>query len=99
MPRVGRGRAGLFPSLADDDWLWGGTLDAIVQTVTHGIRNGDEQARDSQMPRFGADQLLTREQINAAAEYVLSLTGRDARRRGGGPGPGRVRGELRRLPW
>jgi cytochrome c oxidase cbb3-type subunit 3 len=74
----GLGGAGqeLFPSLADDDWLWGGTLDAIVQTVTHGIRNGGDQARDSQMPGFGADQLLTRDQINATAQYVLSLTGR-----------------------
>ena len=97
MPRVGWGGAGLFPSLADDDWLWGGTLDAIVQTVTHGIRSDDEQARvpDAALRRRPTPH---REQINAAAEYVLSLTGREPTPRRQ-PGARRVRGELRRLPW
>ena len=52
-----------IPNLLDDDWLWGGTLDEIAFTVTHGIRN--EQSPDthwSQMPAFG--EILTPEEID-----------------------------------
>lgn len=73
---LGGAGQGFFPTLADDDWLWGGTLDAIQTTVTHGVRNGGAEARDSQMPRFGADQMLTRAQIADVAEYLLSLSNR-----------------------
>ncbi len=73
---LGGAGQGVYPNLADDSWLWGGTLDAIHQTITYGIRNGNDNARTSEMPAFGADQLLTREQINDVAEYVLSLSGR-----------------------
>lgn len=69
----GSGRPGGFPVLADDDWIWGGTRDAIQQTVLHGIRNGGADARDSAMPRFGADGLLTPAQISDVADYVLAL--------------------------
>ena len=65
----GEGRIG-YPSLADDTWLWGGTLADIQQTVTYGIRSGDEEARDSAMPRFGAAGILKPEQIEAVADYV-----------------------------
>ncbi len=69
----GAGRPGGFPVLADDDWIWGGTRDAIQQTIVHGIRNGGASARDSIMPRFGADGLLTGAQIGDVADYVLAL--------------------------
>lgn len=73
----GQGAMGGYPNLADDDWLWGGTLSEIRTTITHGIRNqDDEQARLSIMPRFLADGLLTAAQIGDVTEYVLSLTGR-----------------------
>lgn len=72
----GQGAVGGFPALVDDDWLWGGTLDAIQATIRHGIRNTeDDQARTSLMPRFGADGMLTAAQISDVAEYVLSLSG------------------------
>lgn len=72
----GAGRPG-FPSLADDSWLWGGTLDAIQQTVRHGIRwQKDDATRVSEMPRFGVDALLTPEQIGDVTQYVLSMTKR-----------------------
>jgi cytochrome c oxidase cbb3-type subunit 3 len=71
----GQGAPG-YPVLADDSWLWGGTLEAIHQTIQYGIRSGDPDSRVSEMPRFGADALLARPQINDVAEYVLSLTGR-----------------------
>lgn len=64
-----------FPNLNDDDWLWGGNLAAIKQTITHGIRNSDEDSRQSDMPKFGKEELLDKTQINDAAEYVLSLSG------------------------
>jgi cytochrome c oxidase cbb3-type subunit 3 len=69
----GAGNKG-FPNLADDDWLWGGSLDQVYQTVAFGIRNANEKSHQSSMPRFGADKILTADQINDAAEYVLSLT-------------------------
>jgi cytochrome c oxidase cbb3-type subunit III len=74
---LGGAGQGFFPSLADDQWIWGGTLEAIRHTVAHGVRNGqDPEARDSQMPSFGADQILSREQVSDVAEHVLALTGR-----------------------
>lgn len=70
----GAGRPG-YPSLADDSWLWGGTLANIEQTVRHGVRwQKDDATRVSEMPRFGADGLLKPDQINDVAQFVLSLT-------------------------
>jgi cytochrome c oxidase cbb3-type subunit 3 len=76
-PCHGSGGAGAkgFPSLADDDWLWGGSREAILQTITHGVRNANAESRQSQMPRFGADGILQKDAINDVAEYVLSLSG------------------------
>jgi len=76
--RSGGAGAKGYPNLADDDWLWGGTLAAIHQTITHGVRNADPDSRQSQMPRFGADNILTRQQISDVADYVLSLSGQPA---------------------
>jgi cytochrome c oxidase cbb3-type subunit 3 len=75
----GSGAAGSpgYANLNDDDWLWGGTLDAIQQTITYGIRSGNPDARDSLMPSFGADGILTNTEIAETAEYVLSLSGKD----------------------
>jgi cytochrome c oxidase cbb3-type subunit 3 len=72
----GAGRPG-FPVLADDEWIWGGTLADIQQTVQHGIRASDDpDTRITDMPRFGVDGLLDRAQINNVSEFVLSLSGR-----------------------
>ncbi|MCG8357084.1 MAG: cytochrome-c oxidase, cbb3-type subunit III [Kiloniellales bacterium] len=73
----GAGRPGGYPVLADDDWIWGGTLEEIHTTLLHGIRHESDETRDSQMPAFGADELLTGEEIDGLAEYVLSLAGAD----------------------
>ena len=70
----GSGRPG-FPALAAGNWMWGGTLEAIQQTVTHGIRSGDPDARTSQMPRFGIDGMLKPEEIQQVADYVMTLFG------------------------
>ncbi len=65
-----------FPNLADDDWLWGGSLEQIHQTIAFGIRNTNDKSRQSAMPRFGADGILKPDQIDDAAEFVLSLSNR-----------------------
>lgn len=65
----GGGRPG-YPALAAGAWIWGGTLANIQQTVTHGIRSSDPDARTSAMPRFGADGALKPEEIEAVADYV-----------------------------
>jgi cytochrome c oxidase cbb3-type subunit 3 len=73
----GRGAQGYtgFPNLNDDEWIWGGTIDAIHHTIQHGIRNGGAEARDSQMPRFGLDGILQETEISDTAEFVLALSG------------------------
>jgi cytochrome c oxidase cbb3-type subunit 3 len=64
-----------YPNLNDDDWLWGGTLEAIETTIRYGVRSSHDETRVSDMPAFGRDELLTEEEINEAAEFVLSLSG------------------------
>lgn len=77
----GSGAAGFtgYPNLNDDDWLWGGTPEAIYVTLKNGIRYaGNAETRDSQMPAFGADGILNPEQIGQVTAYVLSLSGAGA---------------------
>jgi cytochrome c oxidase cbb3-type subunit III len=65
-----------YPNLNDDEWLWGGDLESIYTTISHGVRNdSDDDAHFSQMPAFGADQILEPQQIADVAEYVLQLSG------------------------
>ncbi|NQW12420.1 MAG: cytochrome-c oxidase, cbb3-type subunit III [Alphaproteobacteria bacterium] len=76
----GRGAAGFkgYPNLNDDAWLWGGTVEQIYFTIKHGIRTQDDpDARWSQMPAFGKDGLLEREQIGAVVEYTLAISGQE----------------------
>lgn len=68
-----------YPNLNDDDWLWGGTPEALYTTLKHGIRYTDDpETRDSQMPAFGIDGILTPEQIDQVANYVVTLSGETA---------------------
>ncbi|PTE22583.1 cytochrome-c oxidase, cbb3-type subunit III [Cereibacter changlensis JA139] len=78
----GSGAAGVqgqgYPNLLDDDWIWGGDIDSIHTTVTHGIRNTtDAESRYSEMPRFGADQLLEPAQIAQVVQHVLAISGQE----------------------
>ncbi|MGZ8298954.1 MAG: cytochrome-c oxidase, cbb3-type subunit III [Rhodoplanes sp.] len=76
-PCHGTGATGTkgYPNLNDDDWLWGGSLPAIYQTIEYGIRSGHAQARENQMPAFGKDGTLKRDEIVQVANYVRSLAG------------------------
>ncbi|BAQ16764.1 cytochrome-c oxidase, cbb3-type subunit III [Methyloceanibacter caenitepidi] len=78
-PCHGRGAQGAFgyPNLRDDAWLWGGSLEAIHQTIQHGIRAEDSATRMSMMPAFGKLGMLNREQVSDTAEYVMSLSGNE----------------------
>ena len=75
-PCHGRGAQGFtgYPNLNDDDWLWGGTLDEIQKTILVGIRSEHKDTRNVAMPRYGIDNMLTPEQIDDVAEYVLSIS-------------------------
>lgn len=63
-----------FPNLNDDDWLWGGKVTDIYQTLQYGIRSAHEKTRFSQMPSFGIDKVLKKDEIENVAEYVMSLS-------------------------
>ncbi|MFV8816261.1 cytochrome-c oxidase, cbb3-type subunit III [Haliea sp. E17] len=57
-----------FPNLTDDDWIYGGTPEAIQASITNG--------RQAAMPAWGS--ILGDKGVEEAAAYVLSLNGRDA---------------------
>jgi cytochrome c oxidase cbb3-type subunit 3 len=61
----GRGAKG-FPNLADNDWLWGNTAEAIKTSVLAG--------RQGVMPPMGA-ALGSPQAVENVANYVLSLSG------------------------
>jgi cytochrome c oxidase cbb3-type subunit 3 len=60
-----RGAKG-FPNLTDQDWLWGGSEEAIYQTIAMGRQNA--------MPAWGA--VLGADGVEQVEAYVLSLSGR-----------------------
>lgn len=71
----GAGLKKLYPSLTDDDWLWGGDLATIEYTVTHGIRNPDHKdTRTSRMPAFGRDGILDAGQIGDVVSFVSTIS-------------------------
>jgi len=64
----GAGVMGLFPNLADDDWLWGGTVEEVEATIANG--------RYGFMPAFRGT--FNAQQLDDVASYVLSLSGQEA---------------------
>ncbi len=60
-----RGSKG-FPNLTDDDWLYGGSVEKITETITQG--------RTGQMPALAA-AVGSSEDLRNLANYVLSLSG------------------------
>ena len=65
-----------YPNLNDDEWIWGGSIDNIYATITHGARDpNDTDTHMNIMPNFGTDALLTGDQIGTVAAYVASLSG------------------------
>ena len=60
----GEGAPGLFPALADDDWLYGGDMKTIVKTITKG--------RKGKMPAFGPK--LSDEDIEKLTDFTLAAS-------------------------
>ncbi|MBF0333831.1 MAG: cytochrome-c oxidase, cbb3-type subunit III [Alphaproteobacteria bacterium] len=75
-PCHGSGGAGAYgyPTLADDEWIWGGSLADVHQTIAYGVRNTNPQSRQGIMLRFGVDGILTPDQIGTVADYVVALS-------------------------
>jgi cytochrome c oxidase cbb3-type subunit 3 len=75
-PCHGSGGAGAkgYPNLNDDDWLWGGSLDQIMQTIEFGARSGHAKAHESVMLAFGKTGTLKNPEIVTVANYVRSLS-------------------------
>ncbi|GBU10125.1 Cbb3-type cytochrome c oxidase subunit FixP [Gammaproteobacteria bacterium] len=61
----GGGVITLYPNLADDDWLWGGTVKQIYTTISNG-RNGNMTPMAT---------ILSDPEITDLANYVLTLSG------------------------
>ena len=76
-PCHGTGGAGAkgYPNLNDDEWLWGGSLEQIMQTIQYGARSGHPKAHESAMLAFGKEGVLKKDQIVTVANYVRSLSG------------------------
>lgn len=68
----GAGNPG-YPVLADDNWLFGGSIETIQQTITNG--------RKGMMPGFGAS--LSEQQLDDLAQHVIAMS------KGGEHAPGK----------
>jgi len=71
----GAGGAGIpgYPVLADDDWLFGGSIETITQSITQG--------RAGMMPAYGA--MLNEQQLDDLAQHLLAMS------KGGEHAPGK----------
>ena len=63
-----------FPNLTTNSWLWGGTPAMIAETIQVGINAPHPKTRISQMPAFGRDSMLKRDEMETVVAYVLSLS-------------------------
>lgn len=62
-----------YPNLNDDDWLWGGKLADIENTIRHGARSADDKGHQGSMTPFAS--VLKPAEISAAADFVRTLSG------------------------
>ena len=98
---VGGGGAKGYPNLNDDDWLWGGSLDAIQ----HHAAERHPRRRQQRHPHQPDAGLRPGRRAEARRDHrrrqPCPRPGRARRRRQGRQGAGReaLPGELRRLPW
>ena len=94
-PCHGAGAGGVqgkgYPNLLDNDWLYGGAIDAIHTTITHGVRNTvDPDARNIGIYMAAwsdkatgpmadvATAKLTDEQVGQVVNFVLKISGQTA---------------------
>jgi len=55
-----------FPNLTDDDWLFGGWSDKLIETITEG--------REAEMPAKGGNDELTDTDVDSLANFVVALS-------------------------
>lgn len=70
--RDGKGGAN-YPNLTDADWIWGGSAEQIAQTLVVGVNSRHPDTRIGQMPAFGRDEILDRQQVRDVSLYVKTL--------------------------
>ncbi|KZL18948.1 Cbb3-type cytochrome c oxidase subunit FixP [Pseudovibrio axinellae] len=76
-PCHGAGATGFegYPNLQDDSWIWGGDLDTLATTISYGVRAEHDDTRYAEMPAFGRDEMLEKDEIIQVANYVGSVAG------------------------
>lgn len=68
----GKGGPG-FPALNDADWLWYAEPEDIADVIRVGINSAHPETYFAQMPAFGRDGMLSREEIDLLVPYVAGL--------------------------
>jgi len=68
-----RGHYG-FPNLTSESWLWGGSPEALAETIRVGINSANPDSRVSQMPGFGKDKILSHADVDKVVDYVRTLS-------------------------
>jgi len=63
-----------YPNLTTQAWLWGGSPEAIAETIRVGINSAHPDSRSSQMLAFGRDGMLQRADIDKVVAFVRSLS-------------------------
>ena len=63
-----------FPSLTDDQWLWGRDADTILETLRVGINTSHDETRYAEMLAFGDQGMLDSKQRSALTAFVISLS-------------------------
>jgi cytochrome c oxidase cbb3-type subunit III len=66
-----------FPDLTTDFWLWGGTPEAVAETIRVGINSTHPNGRVSQMLAFGREGVLKHNEIESVVTYVRYLSESD----------------------
>jgi cytochrome c oxidase cbb3-type subunit 3 len=62
-----------YPNLNDDDWIWGGSVRDIHETLLYGIRADHEDSRVSIMQAYGKEGLLNKEDLKNVVDFVMVL--------------------------
>ncbi|MDH4261857.1 MAG: cytochrome-c oxidase, cbb3-type subunit III [Spirochaetia bacterium] len=60
----GQGKKGVYPNLTDDEWIYGGDIDTIIETITYG--------RQPAMPAH--KDILDDASVNKLADFVIALS-------------------------
>jgi cytochrome c oxidase cbb3-type subunit 3 len=63
-----------FPDLTTDSWLWGGSPEAVAETIRVGINSPHPNSRVSQMLAFGRDGVLKHNEVESVVSYVRYLS-------------------------